>query len=290
MEQPSAQMQPNPPYDATVENMKTLCKELRDVAGESQDDLEEMVPDLQGTTFSQNLAGVVKLGLFKEIDEVYEPTTKGKKIGYGLSDEEEEELFREIVHEYDFYNNLLNIVGEDLKEDSGKQYLVRDDVQSEIGINFQFGVGDRTLESAAATFLRVLDAAGVGTYKRGSRGYPTRLVVNDEYSGFLAEIVGGDSDESETDSATQEESTSQNGEMPPVNGKQSYLNEHNDQQKTENGSQSSNISEQQLHEDLMIQSSAEDCMDIEINIEVSSSDWSSSEVVELVEALNQNSE
>ena len=100
-----------PPYDATVENIRNLCCELRDVTDENRDTLEENVEDLQGSTFDQNLKAAVKLNLFEEEDGLYRPTTEGKKIGYGLNDEEEMDLFRKVIRGNEFYSDLLRIVG-----------------------------------------------------------------------------------------------------------------------------------------------------------------------------------
>ncbi|WP_280585481.1 hypothetical protein [Halorubrum sp. Boch-26] len=157
-----------PPYDATVENIRLLCEELRDASGMNKDDLEEQTDELGGSTFDRTLEAAVRLGLFSELDGEYQATTEGKQIGYGrLAPEEEKELFRDLVSGYGFYRELLKIVGGELTSNNGEQYLERDIVQSEIGINFDFGVGDRTLKSAAGTFLQILDQCGVGNYTRG---------------------------------------------------------------------------------------------------------------------------
>ncbi|SDJ71780.1 hypothetical protein SAMN05216226_1083 [Halovenus aranensis] len=114
-----------PPYDATIDNIKLLCEELRDVSETDKDELEEGVEDLQGSTFSRTLEAAVRLGLFEKAENGYKPTTEGKRIGYGrLSDEDEKELFRKLVKQYDFYNALLEIVGGSLTSDDGEQSVL----------------------------------------------------------------------------------------------------------------------------------------------------------------------
>lgn len=71
-----------PPYDATIDNIKLLCKELRDVSETNKDELEEETEDLQGSTFSRTLEAAVRLGLFEQTENGYKPTTEGKRIGY----------------------------------------------------------------------------------------------------------------------------------------------------------------------------------------------------------------
>ncbi len=272
-----------PPYDATIDNIKLLCKECRDVSETDKDSLEKEVEELQGSTFNRTLEAAVRLGLFEETDKGYKPTTEGKKIGYGrLSDNEEKELFRRLVKQYDFYNALLEIVGGSLTSDDGEQYLEREVVQSEMGINFDFGVGDRTLESAAGTFLQVLDECGVGEYKRGQSGYPTRLVVNEEYSKFLSDSAS-EQPEEEGQEPTQEEL--------PIDEDEE---EENSQEKEEGMESPENTASPTSEKDSndegvevsqTIESSLESDFDVTVNIEVSSSDWESEEVISLIDSI-----
>lgn len=261
-----------PPYDASVENIQTLCTELRDATEESADDLEESVEGLQGTTFMQNLKAAVELGFFEENDGLYQPTTKGKRIGYGLDSAQQRELFREVINDYEFYHELLGIVGDELEENNGEQYLSRDEVQRAIGINFEFSVSDRTLESAAGTFLKLLDAAGVGEYKQGRKGHPTRLVVNDQYSGFLANLnaeeQGGGGDVSDDNNS---EGNADVDEVVEGNA----------------GQEPDAVEEQEKVRTEQMYHSAGDGTDVEINIEISSADWTSDEVIEFVESLQE---
>ena len=267
-------MQDNkPPYDATIENIKLLCRELRDVSEADHDELEDSVDDLQGSTFARNLEAAQKLGLFEEEDGLYSPTTNGKKLGYGLNEDEEDEFFRELIREYEFYNDLLRIVGEDLTEKGGEQYLVRNNIQSAIGINFNFGVGDRTLESAAGFFLKVLEAAGIGEYKRGTGDYPGRLVVNDDYSGFLADVVG--------DAATEDEAENENQAEPPTDSQNSPRQE--DGQKQEEQEPIEETAD--IYFEDSIQADEAKAVAVKINIDISSSDWGSSDVIDLIKAL-----
>ena len=279
-----------PPYDATIDNIKLLCKELRDVSETDKDELEEDVEDLQGSTFSRTLEAAVRLGLFEKTENGYKPTTEGKRIGYGrLSDEEEKELFRSLVKKYDFYNALLDIVGGSLTSDDGEQYLEREVVQSEMGINFDFGVSDRTLESAAGTFLQVLDECGVGEYKRGQSGYPTRLVVNEEYSEFLSDSASEEPEEAEEDEepAQEELPIEENDEEDNGEGEDEDLESPN----TTTPSSSTDSQDEDVEVSQTIEESVESGFDVTVNIEVSSEDWESEEVIELIDSLkNKDSE
>ncbi|MBV0924606.1 hypothetical protein KTS45_10390 [Halomicroarcula limicola] len=274
-----------PPYDATVENIRMLCEECRDVSKSGDEELEEIVDDLEGSTFNRNLEAAVLLGFFEEDENgKYTPTKRGKMIGYGPDEGQETDIFREIIRENEFYNELLEIVGNELDESGEKRYLTRDKVMRQIGINFDFGVGDRTIESASGVFLKVLDAAGLGTYKRGQGSYPTRLEINDEYTGFVESISAdgksGDPDNSEEekdDSAKQTELSqidedidgAMNGESKNGNSEQSEPSE----------------SVEEVVEKEIVDTPAGESIEVQVNIEVSSTDWESEEVIKFIEAI-----
>ncbi|WP_459194739.1 hypothetical protein [Halosimplex sp. J119] len=281
-----------PPYDATVENIRELCQSCRDTSNAESDDLEEETEDLEGTTFDRNLEAAVILGLFKkDEDGLYTPTKRGKRIGYGPDNGEEEKIFREIVRENEFYNQLLEIVGDKLTEKDGEHYLSRDDVMKQIGINFDFGVGDRTLESASGTFLKVLDAAGLGEYTQGRSGYPTRLVINDEFTGFVANIEETEEEDSEEPteehhSGTDDEAADQEapaeeapaeevGDPAEIRAKVQPFEEAVDE-----GSKEETVEETTVEKTLN-----NGAVEVEVNIEISSSDWDSEEVVELINTI-----
>jgi len=276
-----------PPYDATVKNIRQICEEFRDISGGDSAEMSESIDDMGETTFDQNLNAAVTLGLF-EIDEggLYKPTRAGKQIGYGGLDEiEEQELFRTLVKEYDFYNELLDIVGDELTTENGEQFLERDLVQREISINFDLGVGDRTIESAAGTFLKILDECGVGEYKQGRRGYPTRLVVNEQYAGFLSEPPESDSSNGEDETIVQEQlTTDDKREEEKVDSDSKEA----DQERPEEGSVDVVDTEskpEEAHMDLSESLANSEQISVEININVSSSDWDSEDVVSLIKTI-----
>lgn len=272
-----------PPYDATIENIKLLCEELRDISEANKDELEENVEDLKGSTFDRTLEAAVRLGLFEQTENGYKPTTEGKRIGYGrLSEEEETELFRKLVKGYDFYKELLEIVGGSLTSDDGKQYLERDIVQSEMGINFDFDVGDRTLESAAGTFLQVLDECGVGEYKQGRSSYPTRLVVNEQYSEFLSDSAseGPDEEEPAQEEFPVEENEEESREVDEEtdNTPEPPEEEVTSQHSTDPQSEGTDVSR-------TIEAGTKAGLNVTVNIEVSSADWDAEEVISLLDSL-----
>lgn len=257
-----------------------------------KEELKEKVEDLQGTVLDQNLDAAVKLGLFEEIEGEYRPTTNGKKLGYNrLSETEESELFKELVRDYQFYNKLLEIVGGDLTSEDDEQYLDRDRVQSAIGINFDFGVQDRTLKSISGTFLKVLEKCGVGQYIQGRRGFPTRLVVNEEYSEFLSQISseedtsepseGAESTQNETLTAEHLDSAESSDEITAEDGGKVEPQEEDSESEAERVDNKSELSKVELARQIETNGS----VDLDISIEISSEDWDSNSVVELIKAI-----
>lgn len=183
-----------PPYGTTVDNVQHLCEVARDLPPQSKEDLQDEVDDLDEITFERTLEAAVTLGLFEHAeDDGYRPTTTGRQLGYGgFSESEREEFFRERLVNYDFYDELLELVADRTTptEDGEETYIDRDTVQRQMGVHFDLGMGDRILKSAAGTFLQFLEECGLGHYARSSSaGLPTRLVLNDEFDAFTTDSI-----------------------------------------------------------------------------------------------------
>lgn len=194
----------HPPYGTRVETIERLCASARDARGRTEDALRAEVDDVDDITFERTLEAAVAFGLFEPVEDepgAYRPTTEGKRLGYGrLSEGEREEFFRELVADYEFYTELLRVVEDrtETTEDGEETYLARDAVQTEMAINFDLGLGDRKLKSAAGMFLQVLEECGFGRYTRTSAsGLPPRLVLDDD-SDFGASSSGA-GESSDTD-------------------------------------------------------------------------------------------
>jgi len=205
-------------------------------------------------------------------------------IGYGPDDGQETEIFRDIIRENEFYSKLLEIVGKNLEENNGEHYLKRDTVMKQIGINFDFGVGDRTIESASGVFLKVLDAAGLGSYKQGRSDYPTRLEINDEYTGFVESISDG-KESNEGQEENYEESTEEQTESGHV--KEEIDEEITEESNNENinNSNTGDSVEEVIEEEVVVNSSLDSSIKVQVNIDISSKDWGSEEVVNFIEAI-----
>ncbi|WP_167551890.1 hypothetical protein [Halorubrum tropicale] len=160
-----------------------------------------------------------------------------------------------------------------------------------MGINFDFGVSDRTLESAAGTFLQVLDECGVGEYKRGQSGYPTRLVVNEEYSEFLSDSASEEPKEAEEDEEPAQEELPIEEDDEEEEDNSEGEDEDLESPDTTTPSPSTDSQDENVEVSQTIEESVESGFDVTVNIEVSSEDWESEEVIALIDSLkNKDSE
>ncbi|MDZ5812961.1 hypothetical protein U4E84_16595 [Halorubrum sp. AD140] len=181
----------------------------------------------------------------------------------------------------EFYRELLKIVGGELTSNNGEQYLERDVVQSEIGINCQFGVGDRTLKSAAGTFLQILDECGVGKYTQGQGGYPTRLVINEEYSEFLSRLTTEEQSPQGEQSA--QEQLPIDEEPNPEDSAESASSESAESEDDSENHPTRPTTETENIE--MTETIEGSDVDLTIEIEISSADWDSEEVISVIESV-----
>lgn len=267
-----------PPYGTSVENIQRLCESTRDAKVRPKEELEDEIGDMDEISFQRTLEAAVTFGLFEHVeDEGYRSTTTGRRLGYGeLSEAEREEFFRELLVNYDFYYELLQLVTDrtSTTEDGEEKYISRDTVQSEMGINFDLGMGDRILKSAAGTFLRFLDQCGLGHYARSSSsGLPTRLVLNDAFEEFTG-TAGATASVEQSSAAVDEDETHRQPEVQ--------------KQDAEALSIAAVGPEGEGH--AVLQALTEqDSIEVTVSIDISAGELSTDELLELVEMIQNGS-
>ncbi|WP_435077885.1 hypothetical protein [Halococcus sp. AFM35] len=169
-----------PPHRAAPETLQALCLALKDgplnksklssTAGVSRRKLDKTIDYGRQIGFLSSDHGEIKV------------VGKGNALSYAGNSNSEEvsQIFYDAVEEFTPYRTILvRIFNEDKTEGiRGKTSITREAVEEELRIVFEFDGKSRTVEDAANTCLKTLDAAGLGTYKQGRKGYPTRLSGN----------------------------------------------------------------------------------------------------------------
>lgn len=262
----------NPPQDASPKNLLALCAALTD-GSRSVDELEEdSVLDLSTSVIRDSMRYGTRMGFIaQDEEEKLSLSDRGWDIAFTNDvDESVEEAFRVGIQDYGLYSDLIDkIIEEGLPEEGEPEQITQEQILPLLNRSFGFSElsTDSTLRPATNTFLQTLDAAGYGDYIIGRGDNPTRIELNDDFlqltresrkkGGDEPEEVGGEQvGESEDESGEMSESPAGGGEPAP---------------------------DQEV-------STTVAGTEVNIEIQISSADWSSDEVVELIESLQSDDE
>lgn len=251
-----------PPYDTGPSNLEDVCEVLREGA-QDEDDLLDAV-EMGETTLDNTLDYGEVLGFIETSEEGIRATKRGQKFGYGnLPDAEEQSLFLSGLKEAKHYPEFASVADDQLREVNDSSAVTKDALTRELRVNYEFDVSDRVLEAVATTFLKTLDAAGMGDHKLGRGGYPTRLETDG-----LGDKLGNERADKEDDTPAPTKKT----ETGQQEGSEKAPTE--EEQRRREGKPNLDPPEAPKGDQLSIE------------IEISSEDWSADEVLKIIEALN----
>jgi len=177
------------PYRAKPEILHRICKltRARDIVtkGEVYDNIEE-----NEKTIRRTLAYAVQLGFLEQDGEAFELTSRGAGISYANSFSGNEaviESFREAIAEFQPYREaLMRTYLED------QQTTIKDIPaipQSVLKRNLSISTDNDVEDREVNVLIKTAEAASLGEYRAGRRGYETRLVISDGYGEYLDELV-----------------------------------------------------------------------------------------------------
>ncbi|SEH11205.1 hypothetical protein SAMN04487967_0245 [Natronorubrum sediminis] len=168
-------------------------------------------------------------------------------------------------------------------------------------LNRNFGFSelstDSTLKPATNVFLKTLEAAGYGNYVVGRGGNPTRLEVQESLLNIQQEVdqdLDENPAEGSEDRAEIEQPTLEDSATEIIQQKEAKEEEETKQDKEVSFEEdvvaepSIKKPEQDPNTDLIEiseQIEQDSSIDLQINIEISSSDWESESVIALIEKL-----
>lgn len=141
-------------------------------------------------TLRRTLQYGVLLGFLKEEEDQFELTSRGSGLAYSPQFDEQEavrDIFQEAIESYKPYREA--IAG---AYASGKIDDVNDDraiTQDSFREVLQKSAGKEVEDRKVNVLIKTAQAAGLGEYKHGRRGYQTRLTLSDEYESYAADLV-----------------------------------------------------------------------------------------------------
>lgn len=234
---------------------------------------------MKGTALDQTIDYGVQLNFLESDEDVLSATRRGQQLGYGnLPSDRENGLFRDAIQELPIYSEYLDLAVDEIREINDAPAIERDGLTRELRIEFGYDVSDRILESVANTFLKTLDAAGLGEHKTGRKGYPTRFVIGEDFDDFTDDSKRDNPEVSQDSSEENEASGTGDSESNDVspNGSQGGPDD------SIGGKNSLDI------DDIVELASGENSgIELSININISSEDWGSDDVIDFVNSINE---
>lgn len=136
-------------------------------------------------TIYQEIRYALALGLMMETEEGIKATNRGIDLSHtGPGEERRAEYFREVIANYEAYATLVSKLFRTPREGA----VERRDVDKHLRVGLEMDAGDDGRRRAATLFLRTVEAAGIGVYKKGSSNAPSRLEITDPEA--LEELLG----------------------------------------------------------------------------------------------------
>lgn len=191
-----------PPKDASVENLIELCEVLRE-GEKTLDELFETV-DQGNTLIRDNIRYGVGLGFIVETEDGVKTTSRGVEASYNQEHPEDlAELFQDGLRDFRLYNTALGeLATEDRSTDESP--ITKSDVLRVFRTSLDLEGSEKTLGSAATTFINTLEAAGLGEYIVGRGGHETRLEIAERFELLVEQITDDSESEQESDEVKSE--------------------------------------------------------------------------------------
>jgi hypothetical protein len=176
------------PSRAKPEVLHELCRHLHRVSGSEKTNLyDQMELDQRQIRASINYG--VKLGFLTAEDDYVENTNRGSGISYSenISDKPVQAAFREAIESYEPYRDtLLRIHASNLEEQINDQPAIK---QSTFKEKAEASTGEEHTDREINLLIKTAQAAGLGKFVTGRKGFETRLEISDDYGEFINKLT-----------------------------------------------------------------------------------------------------
>jgi hypothetical protein len=176
------------PSRAKPEALHTLCRHLHDVSGSEKTDLYDQL-DIDQRQIRAAINYGAKLGFLTAEDDYIQNTDRGSGISYSENTEEKpvQAAFREAIEYYEPYRDtLLRIHAGNLVEKINDNPAIKQSVFRE---KAEASTGEEHSDREINLLIKTAQAAGLGKFVTGRKGFETRLEVSDDYGEFINELA-----------------------------------------------------------------------------------------------------
>lgn len=179
---------PDLPSRAKPEALHTLCCHLRSVDGAQKTDLYSEI-DIDQRQIRAAVDYGVKLGFLTVDDNFVQNTSRGSGLGYArnIDSDSAQTVFREAVESYEPYRDtLLRLHVEESVEEVNGNPAVK---QNSFKAKAEASTGKEHSDREINLLIKTAQAAGLGTFVTGRKGFETRLKLSEQYKEFLSELA-----------------------------------------------------------------------------------------------------
>jgi hypothetical protein len=177
------------PHRAKPELLHEISRLIRQNGQMGKSEIYDSI-DQNRKTVRRTLQYGVLLGFLKEEDDQFKLIDRGNGLSYNPQFDGQEavmDTFREAIEEYQPYREAIAGVYALDKIDDVKdvQAVTQDSFREELQKSVRAEVQDREVN----VLIKTAQAAGLGDYKAGRRGYQTRLNVSEEFEPYAASLA-----------------------------------------------------------------------------------------------------
>ncbi|WP_142856388.1 hypothetical protein [Salinigranum halophilum] len=177
------------PHRAKPELLHEITRLIRESGRMGRSEIYDRFDENQKTVRRTLHYGVL-LGFLEEDDDVFGLTSPGSGLAYSPKFEGQESvegIFREAIEDYEPYREAIAGAYASGKIDVIKDVpaVSQDSFREELQKSVRAEVEDREVN----VLIKTAQAAGLGEYKAGRRGYQTRLALSDDFESYASELV-----------------------------------------------------------------------------------------------------
>jgi hypothetical protein len=176
------------PSRAKPEALHSLCRHLHEVSGSEKTDLYDTL-NIDQRQIRAAINYGAKLGFMTAEDDYIQNTDRGSGISYSenIEDKPLQTAFREAIEFYEPYRDtILRIHARNKVEKINDNPAIKQSVFRE---KAEESTGDEHSDREINLLIKTAQAAGLGEFVTGRKGFETRLEVSDDYGEFINEIA-----------------------------------------------------------------------------------------------------
>jgi hypothetical protein len=177
------------PHRAKPELLHEISRLIRENGRMGKSEIYSRIDENQKTVRRTLQYGVL-LGFLEEDEDMFELTSRGSGLAYSPQFDGQEsvhDIFQEAIESYRPYREAIAgaYASDKIDDVNDVRAVTQDSFREELQKSVRAEVEDREVN----VLIKTAQAAGLGEYKAGRRGYQTRLTLSDEYEPYATALA-----------------------------------------------------------------------------------------------------